>query len=53
MGMCEVRSGLITYLDFPQNIAAGFRMMTLSDLYSDIPPPVMASMQHVLGRIEI
>lgn len=53
VGVREVRSGLITHLDLPKTIAAGFRALRLSDVCGNITPIVMASIQHVLGRIDI
>ena len=53
VGTHEIRCGLVTHLDFPKNITAGFRVMRLSDTLGDIPPAVTAAMQHVLGRIDI
>ena len=53
LGADEVRSGLVTHLRFPSNIAAGFRLVSMTDVLDDIPLAVVASMQHVLGRIDI
>ena len=53
VGVREVRSGLITHLDFPPNITAGFRTMRVSDVCGNIPPAVLATVEHVLGRIDI
>ena len=52
VGSCEVYSGLITHLDFPL-VVAGFRHMPPDYLCGQIPPTVLASMQHVLGRVDI
>ena len=53
VGVREVRSGLIAHLDFPPNITAGFRTMQMSDVCGNIPPAVLATVEHVLGRIDI
>ena len=53
VGKYEVRSGLITHLVFPKNITAGFRNIQMSDVCGNIPPAVMATVEHVLGRIDI
>ena len=53
LGRYEVCSGLITYLRFPQTVAAGFRSLEESDVFGDsIPPMVMASSRHVLGETD-
>ena len=49
----EVGYGLVTYLQFPQNVAVGFRPIWMSDLRGHIFPLVMDTMQHVLTRIDI
>lgn len=53
LGAYEVCSGLTTYLQFPPNAAAGFRMLPLSDVCGDIPLEIMAAMQHVLRMVDI
>jgi len=53
LGVQEVRSGLITHLLFPSTVAAGFRELPYSDVCSDIPPAVVASMNHALRRVGI
>ena len=53
VGVHEVQSGLITYLDLPSNVATGFRFIHLDHLRGDIPHVVLASMQHVIESIEI
>jgi len=53
LGAREARSGLITYLRFPSNIAVGFRMKVGSDLRGGSPLEDMATMQHVLGSVDI
>jgi len=53
LGGDEVRSGLITHLQLPKNVAAGFRALPMTDVCDDIPLVVMATMQHVLSRIDI
>ena len=53
LGVYEVRSGLITHLRFPSNVAAGFRALFLTDVCGDIPPVVVGSMHHVLRRVDI
>jgi hypothetical protein len=50
LGVHEVRSGLITYPRFPAIVAAGFRSLESSDITGgNIPPAVVASLQHILG----
>jgi len=51
LGPYEVHSELTTYLQFPPGIAVGLREMPLPDIHGDTPPGVMATIQHVLGRI--
>ena len=53
VGVHEIRSGLITYLDFPKSITAGFRNMDLAYVWGDIPRAPMAAMQHVLRSVDI
>jgi len=53
LGFCEVRCGLILYLQFPPDVAAGFREMTVTDVRDDVSLVVVAAMQHVLRRIDI
>ena len=53
VGGYEVDSGLITHLDFPPNVMAGFRSMYVDDICGAIPSVVRASMQHVLRNIDI
>ena len=53
VGSCEVQSGLITHLDFPPDVAAGFRLMYPSHLWGQIPDLILYSVQHVLRRIRI
>ena len=53
VGPYEVHSGLITYLDFPPNATVGFRRIHPRYLGDDIPPAVLASLQHVLQRVDI
>ena len=53
MGGYEALSTLVTYLDFPQNVAAGLRMMFPEDVCVDAPPAIMATIQHVLRRVDI
>ena len=53
LGGYEVDSVLITYLQFPPNIAAGFRKLDMSDICGDkIQTLVRNAMQHVLRRID-
>jgi len=53
LGAYEVRSGLITHLLFPSTVAVGFRVLPFSDVCGDIPPAVVASMNHALRRVGI
>ena len=54
LGSYEVRSGLITYLLFPRTVAVGFRSLGAYDVCGyDVPPVVLASSRHVLGRMDI
>ena len=53
VGGYEVHSRLITYLDFPPNVAVGFRMMRTSDVCGTIPHAVLSSIQHVFTRIDV
>ena len=53
LGEDEVHSGLITFLQLPQKIAVGFRMIQQKHLYNDTPPTLISSIQHVLERIDI
>ena len=53
VGVDELRSGLITHLDFPKSTAAGFRNMYLAHVWGNIPPAIMAAIQHVLTNIDI
>ena len=53
LGEDEVRSGLATHLQFPQNVAVGLRMLFPSEVCGKIPFTVEATMQHVLRRIDI
>jgi len=53
LGAREARSGLISYLRFPSNIAVGFRMKVGSDLRGGNPLEDMTTMQHVLGSVNI
>ena len=53
LGAGEVHSGLVTHLRLPMNIAVAFRVLEKVDIYDDIPPAVIAAMQHVLGKIDI
>jgi len=53
LGEDEVSSGLVTHLQLPQNVAAGFRMLPMVTIWGNIPPGAIATMQHVLGRIDI
>jgi len=52
-GPDEVRSGLTTHLRLPQDIAVGFRRLPIIDIWGNIPSTVVATIQHVLGRIGI
>ena len=52
LGSGEVHSGLETYLQFPQRVAAGFRMLT-TDARGDVPPATISAIQHMLRRIEV
>ena len=50
----ELLSGLINYLDFPKNIAAGFRTMHWTELWGNSASSVVtAAIKHVLKRIDI
>jgi len=53
LGRYEVWSELITHLRFPSNVAVGFRTLTLTDVCGNIPPAVLASIHHVLRRVDI
>jgi len=54
LGVYEVRSRLITYLQFPPTVAVGFRSLESSDVSgNNIPPDVAASSRHVLGGINV
>ena len=53
VGAHEVRSGLITHLDFPKSVTAGLRGMRMSDLWGNIPSTVMATTNYVLRGIDI
>ena len=48
LGVPEVQSELITYLQFPPNVAVGFRPLFVLDICGEISSSVMATMQHVL-----
>ena len=52
LGPYEVHCGLTTYLQFPPNVAVGLREMTLPDIHGGAPPGVVATIQHVLRRID-
>ena len=52
LGVPEVQSELITYLQFPPNVAVGFRTLFVLDICGEISSSVMATMQHVL-RVDI
>ena len=52
VGAFEGYLGLIPYLDFPQNIAAGLRKIEFSDIRNAISNPTMTTMQHILRRID-
>jgi len=52
-GAYEVGSGLTTHLQFPPNVAAGFRALPFSDICGDIPLEIVAAIQHVLRRVDI
>jgi hypothetical protein len=43
----------MVYLQFPPNVAVGFRVMFVTEVCGDIPLVVMAAMQHLLGRIDV
>ena len=51
LGTYEVRSGLITHLQFPPSVAVGFHTLFEIDPCHNIIPAVDA--QHVLGRVDI
>ena len=53
LGEQEVHSGLVTSLQFHQNITVGFRMIPQDHLYDDPPPTLIAAIQHVSRRIDI
>jgi hypothetical protein len=53
LGPDEVHSGFMVYLQFPQNAAVGFRELPVTDVCGGIPSTVMATVQHVLGKIVI
>ena len=53
LGTDEVRSGLITHLRFPSDVAAGFRILPAAEVRGDVSPTVVATMQHVLKRFDI
>ena len=53
LGEDEVRSGLATHLQFPNNIAVGLRTFFSLGLYDDIPFAVKSTMQHALRRVDI
>ena len=53
LGVYEVRSGLMTHLRFPKNVAVGIRGLFTTDLCVGIPPAVTDTIQHVLEKIEI
>ena len=53
LGASEVNSGLITHLQFPPNVAVGFRGLGAHAICGEIAPSVMATMQHVLRRVDI
>ena len=53
LGTFEVYSDLVTHLQFPPNIAAGFRLLRASEVCGYIPLAMMATMQHVLKRVDI
>ena len=46
MGVQEVRSGLITHLNFPKDITAGFRIMQLSELWDNIPSAMQLALEN-------
>ena len=52
LGEDEVRSGLITSLQFSRNIAAGFRVLTSERIYTDDFRATPNPIQHILGRID-
>ena len=53
LGASEVNSGLITLLMFPSNVAVGFRMRYRSDWPNGNSLVDMATIQHVLGRVDV
>jgi len=53
LGPYEVQSYLVTHLQLPPNIAAGFRMLPITKIHGAIPLTVVTAMRHVLGRIDI
>ena len=53
LGAPEVHSGLITHLQFPPNVAVGLRTLFAPDICGEITPFVMATMQHILRRVDI
>ena len=53
LGMYEVNSGLITYIQLPQNVAACFRELFTSYMCREITSLAMATIQHALRRVDI
>ena len=53
LGLYEVHSELITHLQLPPNVAAGFRMLFSTDVSGDSSPEFVTAAQHVLRRINI
>ena len=52
LGQFEIHSKMLTFLDFPRKFAVGFRATDLSSVCGNIPLTVLASIQHVLRRID-
>jgi len=53
LSLLEVHSELITHLQLPKNITAGFRMLFSTDVSYDIPLEFVTAAQHVLNRVDI
>ena len=53
LGASEVHSGLMTHLQFPPNVAVGFRELITHSICGEIAPSVMATTQHVLRSVNI
>ena len=53
VGPWEVHSGLITHLDLPPDVVAGFQSMHPRDVKGRVPDVILDSMRHVLRRVKI